>query len=222
MRKEKFLEGEFYHIYNRGNSKQKIFHDFEDYDRFKKLMFVSNGTKRFEFKENFILLKKDPYEFEKGNNLVKICAWVLMPNHFHIFLTPGHPVSPDCVNDFIRKLTMAYSKYYNKKYSRTGSLFEGRFKSRHVNSDNYFRYLFSYIHLNPVKLIQNDWKEEGIKNLVKAKNYLNNFQHSSYFDYFKKNSRKESGIISKDIFLSRIDKNTNLEKEIFVWLSHKD
>ena len=56
--------------------------------------------------------------------------------------------------------------YYNKNIKELG-LFEGKFKSQHADTDRYLKYLFSYIHLNPIKLIQRDWKENGIKNKKK-------------------------------------------------------
>ena len=65
--------------------------------------------------------------------------------------------------------------YYNKKYKRIGGLFEGKFKSQHLETEQYLKYLFSCIHLNPVKLIQKNWKEKGIKNIKKAEEYLNSY-----------------------------------------------
>ena len=59
------------------------------------------------------------------------------------------------------KLGTGYSMYFNRKYKRTGALFVGAFKSQHANSDEYLKYLYAYIHLNPVKLIDSTWKEEG-------------------------------------------------------------
>ena len=59
----------------------------------------------------------------------------------------------------MHKLLTSYSKYFNKKYKTYGVLFEGKFKAVHVNTDVQAKYLFSYIHLNPVKLIQKDWKK---------------------------------------------------------------
>ena len=122
IRKTNFVPGEYYHIYNRGNSKQKIFHDKEDYERFIKLIFLSNGSNNFKI--HFI--KNDVvYDFERGKQLVDIGAYCLMPNHFHILITQTEEGS---ISKFMQKLTTGYSMYYNKKYERTGSLFEGKFK----------------------------------------------------------------------------------------------
>ena len=142
MRKVSFALHEFYHIYNRGNSRQTIYVTNADYQRFISLLYLANGSKSFEFRE---IDEEKLFDFDKGEPLVAIGAYCLMPNHFHILATP---LVEGGMATFMRKLATGYSMYFNKKHHRTGSLFEGRFKSEHVDSDNYLKYLFSYIHLN--------------------------------------------------------------------------
>ena len=95
----------------------------------------------------------NPFDFDRENRLVSIGAWVLMPNHFHIYLIASHQLkyslkeNQNRISEFMRKVLTAYSLYFNKKYNRVGGLFEGRFKSVHINSDNQAKYLFSYIHV---------------------------------------------------------------------------
>mgnify|MGYP000403919575 CR=1 FL=1 len=101
-----------------------------------------------------------------------------------------------------------YASYFNKKYKRRGSLFEGKFNSKHIDTNEYFNWVFSYIHLNPVKLIDRDWKERGISNPAKAKNFIQNYKYSSYNDYFLKD-RSEKVIINKDVFPLRTVKWIN-------------
>src|SRR3989338_2817578 len=165
IRSASFAVGEYYHLYNRGNSKQVIFRDKEDYYRFITLLYTCNGVNNFR---NFLVQntkEKDPYLFERGKHLVSIGAFVLMPNHFHILITEKEG---NGVSKFMQKLSTAYVMYYNNKYERTGGLFEGKFKSQHLADDRYLKYIFSYIHLNPIKLLQKDWKEIDIKNKTKA------------------------------------------------------
>lgn len=226
VRKQIFVEGEFYHIYNRGNSRKVIFHDDQDYFRFQKILYLCNGIKKFKYKD-MIKVEKDPFQFDRGDQIVSIVCYVLMPNHFHLFLTPNRTNSNQTdknignnVSVFLKRVTMAYSQYYNFKYSRTGTLFEGRFKSEYVDSDEYFKYLFSYIHLNPVKLLQSDWKEKGIKNIVEVDRFLQSYKYSSFGSYF--NTPDPVGgvkkIVDTNIFLNHVPPETNLEKEIFDWL----
>ncbi len=87
------------------------------------------------------------------------------------------------ITEFIHKVLTSYSKYINTKYKRTGTLFEGRFKDTHIEEDPQAKYIFSYTHLNPVKLIDKDWKEDGIKDWKKAKEFLKNYKWSSYLDH---------------------------------------
>lgn len=222
LRNSDLVEKEYYHIYNRGNGKNKIFGSKEDYERFAKLLYVCNSEKNFTFRDSIIEQKIDAWDFERGEPIVEILAWVLMPNHFHVILTSHRSdlwEKYNPITEFMRKLSTAYVMYFNKKYNRTGSLFEGKFKSKNINKENYFNYLFSYIHLNPIKLIQSDWQENGIKNKKEAISFLMNFPYSSFQDFYGV-SRKESKIISKN-FLPEFFKCDHID-EIFEWIKNKD
>lgn len=213
VRKIPFVFGEYYHIYNRGNSKQTIFHNVENYDRFIKLIFLSNGKENFKVH----LTGNDVYNFNRGEQLVDIGAYCLMPNHFHLLLTQTKTGS---ISKFLQKLSTGYSMYYNNKYERTGTLFEGKFKSEHINNDRHLKYLFSYIHLNPVKLIDKDWKEAGIKNKNIAFKFLKQYPFSSYLDYIGDN-RQQKEIINKKAFPNYFPTINQFEREIFEWLSYR-
>jgi len=216
IRRVKLVQGEYYHLYNRGNSKQKIFTDKEDYQRFIELLYVSNASGRF----NLYDLKRNNnfnvYKVDRNNLLVGVGVYCLMPNHFHLLLTEKEEGG---ISKFMQKLSTAYSMYFNKKYKRTGSLFEGKFKSQHADTDKYLKYLFSYIHLNPIKLIQSDWKEKGINNKREAIEYLNKYPYSSYLD-FNGEKRIQNKILDVDVFPKYFFSKENFQKEIFEWLSY--
>lgn len=213
IRKVSFAQGEYYHIYNRGNDKRIIFHDDQDYKRFVTLLYLCNSINRIDISE----IKKDFFIFERGKNITAIGAYCLMPNHFHLVLTQ---LEDNGISKFMQKITTAYSMYYNKKYKRTGGLFEGKFKSQHLNDDRYLKYLFSYIHLNPIKLIQKDWKEVGIRNIEKALVFLNKYKYSSYKDYMGIN-REENIILDKKAFPDYFPNKKSFAREVFEWLSFK-
>lgn len=223
FRNKNLIEDEYFHIYNRGNGKMEIFKDQEDYDRFVKLLYICNSQKNFSFRDSIVENRIDAWDFDRGNNLVEICAWVLMPNHFHLIIISHRSdlwengYNP--ITEFMRKLSTAYVMYFNKKYNRTGSLFEGKFKSKHVSKDNYFNYLFAYIHLNPIKLIQSDWKENGIKDKNKTLDYIKDFKYSSFLDFFNTQSvdRKERKILNLDS-LSEELVNSNTD-DLFEWIN---
>lgn len=220
LRNTNLVKKEYYHIYNRGNGKNKIFNSMEDYDRFCKLLFICNSERSFTFRDSIVDQKIDAWDFDRGEPLVEICAWVLMPNHFHLILIShrsdlwGEKYNP--ITEFMRKLSTSYAMYFNKKYNRTGSLFEGKFKSKHLGKDNYFNYLFSYIHLNPIKLIQSDWQENGINNKKEALLYLMDFPYSSFKDFYDI-PRKESKIIEKNS-LPEYFKHNHVN-ELFEWIN---
>ena len=210
VRKTSFVAGEYYHIYNRGNSKQTIFRDKWDYDRFLKLLFISNGQINFKI----FNAGKEVFDFNRGAQIVDIGAYCLMPNHFHILLTQ---TGGGNISKFMQKLSTGYSMYFNKKYERTGTLFEGKFKSEHVDNDRYLKYLFSYIHLNPIKLIDAGWKENGIKNKNEAVKFIEQYLFSSYLDYIG-HSRKQTKILNVRAFPNYFNNSTVFKSELFSWL----
>jgi len=214
VRNTPLVPGEFYHVYNRGNSRQIIYRTLHDYARFLALLYVANSTGSFVFRD----IDSDVmFDHERGELLVAIGAYCLMPNHFHILLTP---LVEDGAATFMRRLATGYSMYFNKKHHRTGSLFEGRFKSEHVDSDNYLKYLFSYIHLNPVKLLQPDWQQQGIINLQDTFTYLDAYRYSSYIDNAV--SRPESNILNRTPFPEYFSTKQAYDAEMEDWLTYND
>ncbi|MCE9585071.1 transposase [Candidatus Nomurabacteria bacterium] len=224
-RKEALVDGEYYHVYNRGNSKQNIFLDKADYEHFVKCLFVCNTHRNFNFRDNIVSPNIDSFDFDRGETLVSIGAWVLMPNHFHIYLTinPNRSHKSDNwkknnISEFMRKLSTAYSKYFNAKYNRTGGLFEGTFKSVMMSQDTQSKYIFAYIHLNPVKIIDHNWRTKGIDK-KKAVDFLNTYKWGSYLDYASEEERKESTILQKSDFPKYFLDIKDFNDEIFDWLS---
>ena len=180
-RKIQFASGEFYHVYNRGNDKRLIFMDAGDYRRFIFLMYFCNSYVNVDTQKILKQFKgvdrlRD-FDAWRGKTLVDIGAFCLMPNHFHILI---HEKVENGIPTFLKKLCTAYSMYFNLKYKRKGKLFEGAFCATHANTDEYLRYLFTYIHLNPLKLIDPVWKERGVEDIYKAEKYLTEYNYSSF------------------------------------------
>lgn len=142
------VPGEHYHVYNRGVEKRIIFNDEHDYQRFLILMFLVNNTVPVDIK-NMLRNCTLPEMLEtKRNPLVHIQAFSLLPNHYHLLLSP---VVENGVAKFMQKLATGYTMYFNAKNQRTGSLFQGKYKIKHAAEEQYVKYLFEYIHLNVVR-----------------------------------------------------------------------
>lgn len=134
----------FYHIYNRGNNKQKIFFEQENY-----LYFMRLFRKYLE--------KYD----------IDLHAYCLMPNHFHLLVQTGIASN---VPQMMHDMMIAYVKAINKRYDRIGHLFQNRYKIKPVQSTEYLLHLSRYIHTNPffAKLVTvaQDWKYSSYKNYI--------------------------------------------------------
>jgi len=187
-----FVVGEFYHLYNRGVNKMPIFNNDTDRKHFLFLLYICNGTNAFQSRE---IKNASFHKMERGDRLIDIGAYCLMGNHFHIMARERVEKG---ISRFMGKLGAAYTMYFNKKNGRTGSLFESRFKAKHIDNDPYFNWVFSYIHMNPVAFIEPEWKE-GIANIHAVKDFLEEYKWSSYIDHFV-GKREESVILNKEDF----------------------
>ena len=194
QRKTNFAEGEYYHIYSRGVEKRKIFLNIKDYERFIALLYIMNQDVPFRM-DNFLRENKNNlkniFQEEKVTKLVSILSYCLMPNHFHIVL---YEHKEGGISKFMSKLLTAYSMYFNTKYERSGPLFTHPFRSEHIENEPQYMYIFSYVHLNPLSIIDKKWKEDGVKNKRESEKFLENYKFSSYMDFLEGN-RLESKII---------------------------
>jgi putative transposase len=220
QRKVPFMVGEFYHIYNRGTDKRNIFMTLNDYNRFVTLLYLCNSTKSVNIEQEIRKGRSftELLLIERKEQLVDIVAYCLMPNHFHLLISERVDGG---VSMFMKKLSTAYSMYFNVKHKRSGALFEGRFKAKHVDDDNYLKYLLSYVHLNPVKLIDSKWKENGISDKIAAKNYLNNYKYSSYIDFLGEN-RKEKNILAPESYPQYFETLKDFEDFVDEWLTFNE
>ncbi|MES2059962.1 MAG: transposase [Patescibacteria group bacterium] len=218
----KFSVGEYYHLYNRGVDKRSIFVDDHDRNRLAYLMHLSNGDRSFDIQKVFREYEiSEIFKIDTGKPLVSICAWVFMDNHFHIL---AKEIVDGGISRFMKNLCGSYSKYFNIKHDRTGALFEGRFKAQHVDTDIYLKYLFAYIHLNPIKMLAgaSHWKEEGIKDLPQAKVFLQCYTYSSLIDFLKPKSRFYDALISKKAAPEYFPGPVSVWREINEWLKFVD
>ncbi|MEK6756174.1 MAG: transposase [Bacteroidota bacterium] len=121
---QQFLSENYYHLYNRGNNKQHIFLEDQNY--------------------RFFLKQLHHYFDPQG---VELDAYCLMPNHYHLLIRLEHEVD---FSNLMRSFSTSYVKSFNSWHNRTGHLFEGNFRARLIDEDRYLTHLCRYIHLNPV------------------------------------------------------------------------
>lgn len=180
---------EIFHTLNRGVDKRQIFLNDQDRFRFVHDLFefndgnLANNTARNSRGGNSVTLvdfASRPVERKPRKLLVDILAFCLMGNHYHLLLSPR--VEGSLVK-FMRKLNIGYAKYFNEKYKRSGALFEGRYKSVHIQSHAHFLHMPYYIHLNPLDLCAPEWRERKIRNYNRAINFLESYRWSSFLDY---------------------------------------
>jgi putative transposase len=153
MRKAPFVQNEYYHIYNRGVDKRDVFLDDWDYGRFLLAMDLLNDEQdglmiRWrdykkhhpeELVQNFL-----PTAVKQRSPLVEIVAYCLNSNHYHLILKQNNGIG---IKLFMQRLGNSYTKYFNKKNKRNGVLFQGRFKSTHIEPNNFLR-MSVYVNCN--------------------------------------------------------------------------
>ena len=166
------------------------------------LLSVSNSSEDSFRLDNLINQQHKKFDeiifLDKGKPLVSIGVWCLMSNHFHLLIRQEVDGG---ITKFMRKLGVGYSMYFNIKYQRQGALFGGLFKSKLIgDKDNYLKYLFGYIHLNPLDINFSGWENLiDKKNPKDWKDFLESYTYSSYQDYVGV-KRPEGKIIKKDAF----------------------
>ena len=206
-RKQSFAEGEYYHLYNRGTEKRIIFVEKHDYEHFLFLMYICNTTRS-------LVLRDVNKNFNREETIVDIGAYCLMPNHFHILI---YEKIENGISTYMRKLMTAYSMYFNKKYNRTGKLYEGVFKSNICSNDRYLKYMYSYIHLNPAKIIDKNWRKIKSKNTKRLLDYVYSYKYSSIKEYLDSKYKIVNPKVFPDYFATSVDH----KRELLEWLNYE-
>lgn len=149
------LPNNFYHVYNRGVEKRKIFLDSQDHAVFLSYLKTYLEPKDEDFLKEVATSPQSSWkEKDKASKELKLknyysdielLCYALMPNHFHFLVKLINP----SLNSFMNSLGTRYSMYFNKKYKRSGVLFQDAYKAVTVESEEQLLHLSRYIHLNP-------------------------------------------------------------------------
>ena len=168
---------ELYHLLNRGVEKREVVLDDRDRLRFMHDLFVFNDADHVDANHRFRDFRMSA---AARKPLVDIHAFCLMGNHYHILASER---DDDGISEFMRKLNMGYAKYFNEKYRRTGSLWQGKYRKKLIRHDAHFLYIPFYIHLNPLDFSSPEWREGRVKNTARAIEHIREYRWSSFRDY---------------------------------------
>ncbi|MBU2639997.1 MAG: transposase [Nanoarchaeota archaeon] len=192
--KREIVQGEYYHVLNRGNNKQPIFKDERDRIRllFSILYFQSPQTLNNIPKRINRYIEHRMFNTSEGvtnkileERYVELIGFVLMPNHFHLIL---RELKAGGISKYMQRVSNSFTKYSNTKNKTSGHLFQGSFKIIHIKDDNQLLYLSAYVHRN-------------IREVKGWKNKEHLYPWSSFQDYVAENRWGE--LLKTDIILEQ-------------------
>jgi len=160
-RKVEFYIDEYYHVFNRGVDGRKVFLDQGDIIYFLDSIIIANQVSRMLSNGKEKQRKNERNRARNNEPLVKVVAYAILPNHFHLVLKE---IKEGGISKFMQKLGTSYTMYFNEKYERSGALFQGRFKATHVADltavSSYVNLNFKHHNINTGKqLVRTSWFE---------------------------------------------------------------
>jgi len=204
MRKTSLAQGEYFHLFNRGNDKQTLFKEKVDWARFLFLLLHGqssipiHNTKRYveHFTHNGSFgFTKQSLDKILGGREVELVSFSIMPNHFHII---AGELSDGGISRYMQRVQTAYAMYFNTKHERSGHVFQGSFGSTHISTNEQLIYTSAYVHLNPADAPQCK--------------FVHTFPWSSYQDYLTENRWGE--LLSPGIILDQFKTPKDYERSV--------
>lgn len=196
MRVEPYAIGSYVHVIKRGARGMPIVGDEFDKQRFLRILFHMNDEfleenwDRLSYASPFTRLDSWP----KRKPLVKILAYTLMPNHMHLLL---REIREGGLSEFMRKVGQSMTNHHNEKYDESGSIFQGSYRSRTIESDTYLRYVASYIMVkNTFELYPHGGLRGAVKRFADAWRWAVEYPFSSLGEYA---GVRELPIIKKEL-----------------------
>ena len=178
-RKDKFVEGEIYHVFNKSISGYAILKNLDNAQRFLNTFEYYNSSLNLKSYSQSIRTKKFEYKniiYPIDNTLCKILTYCIMPDHYHFLLKI---VKDNSFSKFIGDLENSFTRYFNIKFDRKGPLWQNSFKAVEIRSNEQLLHVSRYIHLNPTtsRLVERpeDWIFSSYKDFITDKKLLNDF-----------------------------------------------
>jgi len=165
-----FAPGEYYHLYNRGVNRTRIYFSRDNYLHFlrklREFLFDESPAGSRGPAEPNAAVSASPGHTEPDQRPVQVISYCLMPNHYHLLVR----LQCDDLSNRMQSLSQAYTNAINKLMERVGPLFQGRFRAEHVDREEYLVHVSRYIHLNPVAAgmvpIPSDWEFSSYRDVV--------------------------------------------------------
>jgi putative transposase len=228
-KKPQLVSNEIYHVVSRSVGDTIIFDDENDFYRAIFSIYEFNNAKPVEIWERrrarnrFKNIQKSmkavgrptSHQIDERDKLVEIFAFSFMPNHFHLILKQ---IKNNGIVNFMKKVNGGYAKYFNEKYNRKGHLFN-KFRAVHIKDDDQLRNIFVYVHTNLISLIEPGWKNKGINNSKKVKEFLENSKRHSYLDYLGKNNFPS--VTQRDFLLEMMGGADGCKNGVDNWIMYK-
>ena len=186
------------HVFNRGNRKQEIVRDDKDRERFVQMLYYFNDeyAPLNLWKSDFHNKFERPAEWPERDPLVKVHGFTLMDNHYHLVLGE---MKESGIAKFMQKLGTGMTNRFNTRYKETGRLFQGAYKARRINSDNYLEYLAVYVHVKNVFELYPGGLKNALTHVDDAFTFAVGYPYSSLGAYFS-NDHVRTPIIAADIW----------------------
>jgi putative transposase len=195
------MASEFFHVYNRGVDKRLIFIDDYDYVRFLESLYLNNSTKNglvnswrwFKF-QNPLATPLDFIKISEDDMLVEIIAYCLNPNHFHLEIKE---IREKGMETLMHKQGTSYTMYFNKRHDRSGSLLQGKYQRKEIDTEDLILYVSAYVNGNP------EIHKVGL---------ARNWPYSSFAQYTGKESKFDFINCSKNFVLEQLSKKKTYEQ----------
>jgi len=223
MRKEKFIPGEYYHIYNRTIANYEVLNKEQNA---KRLMQAFLFAKAFKYLRNnqpkatsdvALGWDKALEAIKQGEKLVDVVCFAIMSDHYHLLVKER---KDNGTVNFIHKCDISISKYINLKSGRKGPLFESRFKSKHIDSNDYLVHLSAYIHLNPFDiLVGKQWREHKLKDWQGVRQKLLGYPWSSLKIFLNEKADNDKDLIvsGQEIITDQFKNAKEYENHLKEW-----
>lgn len=186
------------HVFNQGVDRRQIFLIREDYERFKAYLYILNDA---ESVRPANIIARDgggkTYTYARGEPLVRIVAFSLLPTHFHLLV---EPLRERGVAQFMQKVITGYTMYFNARTIRTGTLFASGYKSK-LLTETEEKYTRAYIHMTPAQFFHDDWVQANAQELELLSAKIATYPYSSLHEYHAKKhvitGLHEAGVTAK-------------------------